>query len=149
MCGAHTNVGGSKLDQAVKNVKRQRRNVILAILVDILSPMTCAKMRPQCLFGSGGEVFLKLFTIYRHGGHLRQRTATILAISGSPAQRSHHMKFEQYWPNGYRREFIGNSPCFSRANTNAQGSKLDLAVKISVVIVRPSLQQLLYIYHSR
>ena len=37
------------------------------------------------------------------------------------------MKFEQHWPRGSREE----------DHTNAQGSKLDLAVKRSNVNVRP------------
>ena len=42
--------------------------------------------------------FLKVFTIYGHGGHLGQRTMTILAIFCSPYLRRLHMKFEQNWP---------------------------------------------------
>ena len=53
---AHTNAWGSKFDLAVK-VKRQRKTIILAILVDLLSPMICAKIRSQGLFGSGEEDF--------------------------------------------------------------------------------------------
>ena len=41
--------------------------------------------------------FLKVFTIYGHGGHLRQCTVTILAIFRSPTLRRLHMKFEQTW----------------------------------------------------
>ena len=43
----------------------QCRTIILAILVDLLSPMICAKIRPQ-----GWRRFLKVFTIYGHGSHL-------------------------------------------------------------------------------
>ena len=46
--------------------------------------------------------FLKVFTIYGHGGHLGQRAATILAIFHSPNLRRLHMKFEQNWPRGSR-----------------------------------------------
>ena len=42
--------------------------------------MIYAKIQPQGIFGSGKEDFLKVFTIYGHGGHLGQWTATILAI---------------------------------------------------------------------
>ena len=38
-----------------KKVKRQHRVIILAILVDLLSPMICAKITPQGLFGSGED----------------------------------------------------------------------------------------------
>ena len=42
--------------------------------------------------------FLKVFTIYGHGGHLGQSTVTILAIFHSPNLRRLHMKFVQNWP---------------------------------------------------
>ena len=38
-------------------VKCQHRTIILAILVDLLSPIICAKIRAQDLFGSGEEDF--------------------------------------------------------------------------------------------
>ena len=44
--------------------------------------------------------FLKVFTIYEHGGHLGQWTATILAIFHFPGRLQ--MKFEQHWPRGSR-----------------------------------------------
>ena len=44
-------------DLTVKNVKRQNRTIILAILVDLLSLMIYAKIRPQGLFSSGEEDF--------------------------------------------------------------------------------------------
>ena len=50
--------------------------------------------------------FLKVFTIYGHGGHLGQRTATILAIFRSPTLRRLHMKFEQNWLSGFRGEVV-------------------------------------------
>ena len=40
-----------------KKVKRQSRTIIVAILADILSSMTCAKIRPQGLFSSGEKFF--------------------------------------------------------------------------------------------
>ena len=60
--------------------------------------------------------FLKVFTIYGHGGHLGQLTATILAIFHSPNLRRLHMKFEQNWPRGSREEVIWNSEHFSHTN---------------------------------
>ena len=60
--------------------------------------MIPAKVQPQGILGSGGEEFLKVFTIYGRGGHLGQRTATILAIFRSPTLRRLHMKFVQNWP---------------------------------------------------
>ena len=53
--------------------------------------------------------FLKVFTIYGHGGHLGQRTATILAIFRSPILRRLHMKFEQNWLSGFRGEVVWKS----------------------------------------
>ena len=59
--------------------------------------------------------FLKVFTINGHGGHLGQRTMTILAILCSPKLRRLHMKFEQHWPRGFRGEIVWNSQHFSHA----------------------------------
>ena len=50
--------------------------------------------------------FLKVFIIYGRGGHLGQRTATILAIFRSPTLRRLHMKFEQNWLSGFRGEVV-------------------------------------------
>ena len=60
--------------------------------------------------------FLKVFTIYGRGGHLGQRTVTILAIFCSPTLRRLHMKFEQNWPRGSRGEVVWNSGHFSHTN---------------------------------
>ena len=48
---------GSKFDLGGKKVKCQHRTIILAILVDLLSPIICAKIRTQGLFGYGEEDF--------------------------------------------------------------------------------------------
>ena len=53
---AHTN-GEANLTLEVKKVKCQHRTIILAILVDLLSPIICAKIRTQGLFGYGEEDF--------------------------------------------------------------------------------------------
>ena len=50
--------------------------------------------------------FLKMLTIYGHGGHLGLWMATILAIFHSPAQGRLQMKFEQHWPKGSRGEVV-------------------------------------------
>ena len=50
--------------------------------------------------------FLKVFTRYWHGGHLGERTVTILAIFHSPYLRRLHMKFEQNWLRGFRGEVV-------------------------------------------
>ena len=83
---AHTNAWGCKFDLGGKKVKCQHRTIILAILVDLLSSIICAKIRAQGLYGSGEEDFLKVFTIYGHGSHFDQWTMLILAIFNSPAQ---------------------------------------------------------------
>ena len=48
---------GKQIWPCHKKVKRQHRTIILAILVDILSPIICVQIRPQGLFGSGEEDF--------------------------------------------------------------------------------------------
>ena len=48
---------GSKFDLGGKRVKCQHRIIILAILVDLLSPINCAKIRTQSLFDYGEEDF--------------------------------------------------------------------------------------------
>ena len=98
-----------------KKVKCQCMTIILATLVDPLSPMIYANIQPQSILGSR-EWFLKVFTIYGHGGHLGQRTVTILAILCSPYLRKLHMKCEQKWPRGSRGEVVWNSEHFSHTN---------------------------------
>ena len=56
--------------------------------------------------------FLKVFTIYGHGGHLGQWMATILTIFHSPAPGRLQIKFEQHWPRCSRGEVIWNSQHF-------------------------------------
>ena len=60
--------------------------------------------------------FLKVFTIYGHGGHLSQWTSTILAIFCFPTLRWLHMKFEQNWLRGFRGEVVWISQTFSHSN---------------------------------
>ena len=47
----------SYMGMAVKKVKCQCTTIILAILVDLPSPMIYAKIQPQDILGSGGEHF--------------------------------------------------------------------------------------------
>ena len=59
--------------------------IILATMVDPLSPMINAKIQPQSILGSREEdFFIGFYPIYGHGGHLGQRTVTILANFCSP-----------------------------------------------------------------
>ena len=60
--------------------------------------------------------FLKVFTIYGHGGHLGQWTATILTLFRSPNLRRLHIKFEQHWQRGFRGEVVWNPQHFSHTN---------------------------------
>ena len=59
--------------------------------------------------------FSKGFTIYGHGSHLGQWTATSLAIFRSPDLRRLNMKFEQIWLSGFR-EVLWNSQQFCYIN---------------------------------
>ena len=54
--------------------------------------MLHAKICGNRFTGSGGEDFLKAFTIYGRGGHLGHATWTIYANFGSPFPRRHHIK---------------------------------------------------------
>ena len=79
--------------------------------------------------------FLKVFTIYGHGGHLGQWTATILTIFHSPTPRRLQMKFEQHWPRGSRGEVICKfSKFFPYKCIGKQTTSL---LKRSTVNVRP------------
>ena len=82
--------------------------------------------------------FLKVFTIYGHGGHLGQWTVTVLAILHSPAPGRLQMKFEHIVPETPEEKSFEIVNIFSY--TNPWGSKLDLAVKSSNVNVRPLFQ---------
>ena len=75
-----------------KKVKCQCTTIILATLVGLPSPMIHAKIQPYPRFWR--RRFLKVFTIYWHGGHLGQWPATILAILHFPSQGRLQMKFE-------------------------------------------------------
>ena len=47
----------ANLTSCRKKVKRQRTTILLAILVDLPSPMIPAKVQPQGILGSGEEDF--------------------------------------------------------------------------------------------
>ena len=51
--------GEANLTLEVKKVKCQHRTIILAILVDLLSPIICVKIRAQGSFGSEEEDFYR------------------------------------------------------------------------------------------
>ena len=87
-----------------KKVKRQRTTILLATLVDLPSLMIRDDSAPR--HPRRRRWFLKVLTIYGHGGHLGQRNATILALFRSPTLRRLHMKFEENWPSGFRGEVV-------------------------------------------
>ena len=53
-----------------------------------------------------GEIFLKVFTIYGHGGHLGHVTCTIYINHPSPFPRRLPRKFGIDWPSGFREEDV-------------------------------------------
>ena len=60
MYGAHTNAEGNKPDLAVKRsniIAYIWMTIILANLVNLSSPMICAKIQLQDIFSSGEEDF--------------------------------------------------------------------------------------------
>ena len=59
-------------------------------------PEDLCKVKGPRLIWFWKKIFLKVFTIYGHGSHLGQWTATISAIFRSPKLRRLHMKFEQH-----------------------------------------------------
>ena len=65
--------------------------------------MLHTKFRENWPTGSG-EDFLKVFTIYGHGGHLGHVTWTIYINFGSPFPKMLHIKFGFDWPSGFREE---------------------------------------------
>ena len=71
-----------------KKVKCQCTTIILANLVDPPVLDDLCKDSAQRHPGFWRRRCLKVFTIYRHGGHLGQQTVTILAIFRSPNLRS-------------------------------------------------------------
>ena len=84
--------------------------MILSILVDLASPMNCAKISPKaCL-----TLEKKIFKGFNHTwARLGQRTATILAAFCSTTPKRLHMKFEHQWPSGFRGGRLKISTFFS------------------------------------
>ena len=54
--------------------------------------------RPAC---SGEEDFLRVFTIYGHGGHLGHVTRITLINSHFLVPESFHTKFSSEWPSSF------------------------------------------------
>ena len=68
--------------------------------------MLRTKFQDHRTSGSGEEDFLKVFTIYGHGGHLGHVTRTIYTNFGSAFPRRLHIKFGFDWPSGFRGEDV-------------------------------------------
>ena len=58
--------------------------------------------------GSGGEDFLRIFTIYGRGGHLGHVTHMPRTNFHSPYPRRLRIKFGFYLPSGFRGEDVWN-----------------------------------------
>ena len=75
--------------------------------VELQSLMLHTKFQNQWPSGSEEEDrFLKVFSIYSHGGHLGHVTLTIYINFLSPFPRMLHMKFGFDWPCGFRGEDV-------------------------------------------
>ena len=76
--------------------------------------MLHTKFRGNRPASSGEENFLRVFTIYWHGGHLGHVTSIISANNYFLVFRSLHLKFGYKWPTGFREKhvliFIHKSP---------------------------------------
>ena len=68
--------------------------------------MLHAKFQDHRTSGSGEEDFLKVLTIYGHGGHLGHVTWTIYINFHSPFPRRLHIQFGFDWPSGFRGEDV-------------------------------------------
>ena len=61
--------------------------------------MLQTKFRGNWPAGSGEEDFLKVFTIYGHGGHLGHVTRIMLTNFHFLVPESFHTKFSSEWPS--------------------------------------------------
>ena len=68
--------------------------------------MLHAKFQGHRTIRSIGEDFLRFFTIYGHGGHLRHLTWTIYIKFLFSFPRRGHMKFGVDWPRGFREQDV-------------------------------------------
>ena len=63
--------------------------------------MLHTKFRENRPAGSGEEDFLRVFTIYGHGGHLGHVTWTMLTNIYFVVPESFHTKFISEWPSSF------------------------------------------------
>ena len=68
------------------------------------SQMLHTKFQNHRPSGSEEEVFLKVFAIYSHGGHLGHVTLTIYTNFLSLFLRTLYKKFGFDWPSGFRED---------------------------------------------
>ena len=66
--------------------------------------MLLAKFGRNRSLGSGGEDFLRVFTIYGRGGHLDHVTQMPRTNFRSPYPRRLHIKFRFDWPSSFGEE---------------------------------------------
>ena len=82
--------------------------------------------------------FLKVFSIYSHGGHLGHVTLTIYIYFLSPFPRTLHMKFGFDWPSGFRGEDVSllwKYTCIytvapGQGQTTSQGLKFSININL-------------------
>ena len=63
--------------------------------------MLRGKFQDRRTSGSVRKRFLKVFTIFGHGGHLGHMTWIIYINFGNPFLRRLHIKFGFDWPSGF------------------------------------------------
>ena len=63
--------------------------------------MLHTKFRENRSTGSGEEDFLRVFTIYGHGGHLGHVTSIMLINFHFLVPESFHTKFSSEWPSSF------------------------------------------------
>ena len=63
--------------------------------------MLHTKFRGNRLSGSGEGRFLRVFTIYGHGGHLGHVTLMLQTNFRYPYPKRLHIKFGFDWPSGF------------------------------------------------
>ena len=82
----------------------QPRVIIRTNYGGMKSPMLHAKFRRNRPIASGGEEFLRVFTIYGRGGHLGHVTQVLRINIHSPYPYRLHIKFCFDWPSGFRED---------------------------------------------
>ena len=83
--------------------------------------MLYAKFQDRRPLGSGKEDFLKVFTIYGHGGHLGHVTCIIYIHFRSPFLYMLPIKFGFDWQRGFRKKIFEN-----RGRRTTDGRTIDI-----------------------